>query len=89
MQKVLLGGVVAMMAMVFASPALATADPATGFVEICKKADPTSLIPVSGPFNYTINGSIRVTVNVGNCSAPISVPREPRRWSKPPSRLPR
>ncbi len=74
MKKVLLGGVVAMMAMVFASPAIATADPATGFVEICKKADPTSLIPVSGPFNYTINGSIRVTVNVGNCSAPISVP---------------
>jgi hypothetical protein len=72
MRKALLGGVVAMLAMAFAAPAFAN-DP-TGFVEICKKADPTSLIPVSGPFDYTINGSIRVTVNVGSCSAPISVP---------------
>jgi len=71
MKKALLGGVVAVLAMVFASPALAQTN---GFVEICKRADPTSQIPVAGPFTYTINGTIHVTVTVGNCSAPIPVP---------------
>ena len=71
MKKVLLGAAVAMLTMVFAAPALAN-DPSTGWLEICKQSDPAG--PVTGPFTYTVNGSMSVTVQTGTCSAPFQVP---------------
>jgi hypothetical protein len=67
--KVLLGAAIMAMALVMASTALA--DP-TGYLEICKASD--SSAPVSGPFHYTVDGTISVTVQTGGCSSALSVP---------------
>ena len=44
----------------------------TGFLEICKEADPASSSPVSGSFTFLVGGQA-VTVPVGQCSLPIRV----------------
>jgi hypothetical protein len=55
----------------FAAPAFATQDPGTGYLEICKASGSPA---VTGPFSFLINGQNAVTVNVGECSAPMVVP---------------
>jgi hypothetical protein len=48
---------------------------AEGTIEICKDAaDPQTLGDGSNPFNFTVNGSINVTVDAGKCSTAIVVP---------------
>ena len=45
----------------------------TGFLEICKEADPNSPSPVTGSFSFTVGGTT-ISVPVGQCSQPISLP---------------
>jgi hypothetical protein len=45
----------------------------TGFVEVCKEADPNSPSAVTGNFTFTVNGT-SVSVPVGQCSQPIKLP---------------
>lgn len=48
---------------------------AEGTIEICKDAaDPQTLGDGSNPFNFTVNGSINVTVDAGKCALPITLP---------------
>ena len=54
----------------------------TGFLEICKKADPNSPVAVTGSFTYTVGGTT-VSVPVGQCSQPISL-AAPRLTRFPP-----
>jgi hypothetical protein len=79
MKKVVLGCMVAMFAMVFAAPALASSsgDPegGTGWMELCKYADTAG--PVTGPFSFTVTdaseSSQRLTVQTGTCTAPFQL----------------
>jgi hypothetical protein len=71
----LLGCTVALCALVFAPSAFARASSSnftTGYLEICKYPDPNG--PVTGTFDYTVNGNINVSVAVNTCSAPFQVP---------------
>lgn len=48
---------------------------AEGTIEICKDAaDPQTLGNGKNPFNFTVNGSINLTVDAGKCSLPITLP---------------
>ena len=78
MKKVVLGCMVALFAMVFAAPALASSadDPGgSGWLELCKYSDATG--PVTGPFTFAVtdaSGSTQtVTVQTGTCTAPFEV----------------
>lgn len=78
MKKVVLGCMVALFAMVFAAPALASSadDPGgSGWLELCKSSDATG--PVTGPFTFAVtdaSGSTQtVTVQTGTCTAPFEV----------------
>ena len=64
------------------APIVAAAMPAgaqttAGSVEICKSASPSSPLPVTGSFGFTISGIVggnqTVSVAVGTCSPPIPV----------------
>lgn len=71
----LLGCTVALCALVFAPSAFARSSSSTfttGYLEICKYPDPSG--PVTGTFNYTVDGDINVSVAVNTCSAPFQVP---------------
>jgi hypothetical protein len=79
MKRLILGCTIALFAFVFAAPAMAASSddppPGTGWLEICKNADPTG--PVSGPFTFTITDgafSGTETVTTGTCTAPFEVP---------------
>lgn len=77
MKKLVLGCTIALFAFVFAAPAMAASsdDPGTGWLEICKNADPTG--PVSGPFTFSVTDgdySSTQTVTTGTCTAPFEVP---------------
>ncbi len=73
-KQLLLGCTVALFALVLAPAALARthATTNTGYIEICKYADPNG--PVTGNFDFTVNGDIALTVAVNTCSAPFQVP---------------
>jgi hypothetical protein len=78
MKKVVLGCIVALLAMTFAAPALARTsdDPgSTGWMELCKYADVTG--PVTGPFTFTVTDSsgatLTETVTTGTCTAPFEL----------------
>ena len=70
MKKILLGGAVATMLMVFAAPALATST--TGFMEICKSSTGLAGTP---SFTFDVSG-LRSPVTVANnsCTEPFAVP---------------
>jgi hypothetical protein len=80
MKKLVLGCTIALFAFVFAAPAMAASSsddpgPGTGWLEICKNADPTG--PVSGPFTFSVTDgdySSTQTVTTGTCTAPFPVP---------------
>ncbi len=72
MKRAILAAVTAALMMVFAASALAEPVLAPGWLEICKSSDTSS--PVTGIFNYTVNGSMRVAVETGTCTAPFRVP---------------
>ncbi len=79
MKKIVLGCTIALFAFVFAAPAMAASssdDPAgTGWLEICKNADPAG--PVTGPFTFSVTDgdySSTQTVTTGTCTAPFQVP---------------
>jgi hypothetical protein len=73
-KHVLLGCAVALFALVLAPAALAhtQVSTSTGYLEICKYPDPNG--PVTGNFDFTVDGTIPVTVAVNTCSAPFQVP---------------
>jgi hypothetical protein len=80
--RLLLGCVISLSMLVFSAPAMAAhkakaAATGTGYIEICKYSDPAA--PVTGNFTFDINGGtsaggLSVTVPVGTCTQPLSVP---------------
>jgi len=70
MKRILLGGAVATMLMMFAAPALAQG--ATGYMEICKASTGLAGTPT---FTFAVSGlTSPVTVANNSCSAPFQVP---------------
>jgi hypothetical protein len=71
-RKVILGALLAAMAALYLVPAaMADAPSGYGFIEVCKSS--TVNLPVSGPFQFTVDGQ-SVTVPTGGCSADMRVP---------------
>ena len=61
---------------VFANQAFAVVDPGTGYVEVCKNANPASNPAPIGNFTFSITDAATtqsVTIPIGTCSQPIAV----------------